>query len=109
MAKNRTFTDGEVEIMERNGISRLCALNRVKRLGWSREKAITEPPMKKRLKIVEDEKRAILKLESIIDPKEAYQRFLESRKDKSHLTKYPQSVEPSDFYKYLQSKVLWNE
>ncbi|HEC2174249.1 TPA: hypothetical protein R1915_002377, partial [Staphylococcus delphini] len=71
MAKNRTFTDEEVEIMEQNGISRLCALNRVKRLGWSREKAITEPPKKKRLKIVEDEKRAILKLESITTPEDA--------------------------------------
>ncbi|ELH0989220.1 hypothetical protein Q9917_001855 [Staphylococcus pseudintermedius] len=108
MAKNRTFTDEEVEIMEQNGISRLCALNRVKRLGWSREKAITEPPKKKRLKIVEDEEKAILKLESIIDPKEAYKRFMDSRKDKSHLTKYPQSVEPSDYYNYLLSKVSWS-
>ncbi|EKO8622925.1 hypothetical protein P1M60_002003 [Staphylococcus pseudintermedius] len=108
MAKNRTFTDEEVEIMEQNGISRLCALNRVKRLGWSREKAITEPPKKKRLKIVEDEKRAILKLESITTPEDAYQRFLESRKDKSHLEKYPQSVEPSDYYNYLLSKVTWS-
>ncbi|WP_353418137.1 hypothetical protein [Staphylococcus delphini] len=48
MAKNRTFTDEEVEIMEQNGINRICALNRVKRLGWSREKAITVPPKKKR-------------------------------------------------------------
>ncbi|MDK3667917.1 hypothetical protein O0A02_00405 [Staphylococcus pseudintermedius] len=108
MAKNRTFTDEEVEIMEQNGISRLCALNRVKRLGWSREKAITVPPIKKRLKIVEDEEKAILKLESTIDTKEAYQRFLESRKDKSHLEKYPQSVKASDFYLYLKSKVSWS-
>ncbi|MBT2844764.1 hypothetical protein PQ765_11370 [Staphylococcus coagulans] len=39
----------------------------------------------------------------------AYKKYKNSRKDKSHLSKYPQSVEPSDFYKYLKSKVLWNE
>ncbi|EGQ1725620.1 hypothetical protein LO087_000984 [Staphylococcus pseudintermedius] len=102
------FSSEEIKVMESNGITRGCALNRIKRLGWSREQAISKPPIKKRLKIVEDEKREILKLESIIDPKEAYQRFLESRKDKSHLTKYPQSVEPSDFYKYLKRQVLWS-
>ncbi|EKC6413309.1 hypothetical protein OP505_002540, partial [Staphylococcus pseudintermedius] len=64
--------------------------------------------IKKRLKIVEDEKREILKLESITTPEEAYQRFLESRVDKSHLTKYPQSVNPSDYFKFLESKVLWS-
>ncbi|UXS20884.1 hypothetical protein [Staphylococcus delphini] len=108
MAKNRTFTDEEVEIMEQNGINRICALNRVKRLGWSREKAITVPPKKKRLKIVEDEEKAILKLESTIDTKEAYKRFMDSRVDKSHLTKYPQSVEPSDYYKFLESVSTWS-
>ncbi|EGQ1730231.1 hypothetical protein O0A40_03815 [Staphylococcus pseudintermedius] len=102
------FSAEEIEVMELNGITRGCALNRIKRLGWSREQAISKPPIKKRLKIVEDEKREILKLESIIDSKEAYQRFLESRKDKSHLVKYPQSVEPSDFYKYLKRQVLWS-
>ncbi|EGQ2719069.1 hypothetical protein LG056_000946 [Staphylococcus pseudintermedius] len=102
------FSIEEVEVMKLNGITRGCALNRIKRLGWSREQAISKPPIKKRLKIVEDEKREILKLESIIDPKEAYQRFLESRKDKSHLTKYPQSVNPSDYYLYLKSKVTWS-
>ncbi|QDX63450.1 hypothetical protein DRC71_12745 [Staphylococcus pseudintermedius] len=103
-----TFSSEEVEVMESNGITRGCALNRIKRLGWSREQAITKPPIKKRLKIVEDEEKAILKLESIIDPKEAYQRFLESRKDKTHLVKYPQSVKPSDYFKFLESKVLWS-
>ncbi|MBA8761736.1 hypothetical protein [Staphylococcus coagulans] len=39
----------------------------------------------------------------------AYREYKNSRKDKSHLIKYPQSVKASDFYKYLQSKVLWNE
>lgn len=38
----------------------------------------------------------------------AYRRFKNSRKDKSHLVKYSQSVEPSDFYKYLKSQVLWD-
>ncbi|MBU7229200.1 hypothetical protein [Staphylococcus pseudintermedius] len=103
-----TFSSEEVEVMESNGITRGCALNRIKRLGWSREQAITKPPIKKRLKIVEDEKREILKLESITTPEEAYQRFLESRVDKSHLTKYPQLVNPSDYFKYLKSKVTWS-
>ncbi|ENI5451572.1 hypothetical protein ABZG92_001427 [Staphylococcus pseudintermedius] len=103
-----TFSSEEVEVMESNGITRGCALNRIKRLGWSREQAITKPPIKKRLKIVEDEKREILKLESITTSEEAYQRFLESRVDKSHLTKYPQSVNPSDYFKFLESKVLWS-
>ncbi|HGE9020636.1 TPA: hypothetical protein ACGBX4_002443 [Staphylococcus pseudintermedius] len=102
------FSAEEIEVMESNGITRGCALNRIKRLGWSREQAISKPPIKKRLKIVEDEKREILKLESITTPEEAYQRFLESRVDKSHLTKYPQSVNPSDFYKYLKRQVLWS-
>lgn len=39
----------------------------------------------------------------------AYRTYKNSRKDKSHLSKYPQSVEPSDYYKYLESKVLWDE
>ncbi|EJD5757506.1 hypothetical protein Q6869_002583 [Staphylococcus pseudintermedius] len=38
----------------------------------------------------------------------AYREYKNSRKDKSHLVKYPQSVEPSEFYKYLKSKVLWD-
>ncbi|EOG8960933.1 hypothetical protein ACLKNK_002683 [Staphylococcus pseudintermedius] len=108
MTETKAFSSEETKIMERNGVTKGCAWNRIKRLGWSREKAITVPPIKKRLKIVEDEEKAILKLESTIDTKEAYQRFLESRKDKSYLEKYPQSVEPSEFYKYLKSKVLWD-
>lgn len=38
----------------------------------------------------------------------AYRKYKNSRKDKSHLVKYPQSVSPSDYYKYLESKALWN-
>ncbi len=41
--------------------------------------------------------------------KSAYRRYRISRTDRSHLVKYPQSVEPSDFYKYLKSQVLWSE
>ena len=108
MTETKAFSSEETKIMERNGVTKGCAWNRIKRLGWSRERAITEPPKKKRLKIVEDEKRAILKLESIIDPKEAYKRFMDSRKDKSHLTKYPQYGKPSDYYNYLLSKVTWS-
>ncbi|EKO1106488.1 hypothetical protein O0D34_00440 [Staphylococcus pseudintermedius] len=108
MTETKAFSSEETKIMERNGVTKGCAWNRIKRLGWSRERAITKPPIKKRLKIVEDEEKAILKLESTIDTKEAYQRFLESRKDKSHLEKYPQSVKASDFYLYLKSKVSWS-
>ncbi|MBM0288589.1 hypothetical protein [Staphylococcus pseudintermedius] len=108
MTETKAFSSEETKIMERNGVTKGCAWNRIKRLGWSREQAISKPPIKKRLKIVEDEKREILKLESIIDPKEAYQRFLESRKDKAHLEKYPQSIEPSDYFKFLESKVSWS-
>ncbi|MDK3604891.1 hypothetical protein O0A03_10265 [Staphylococcus pseudintermedius] len=108
MTETKAFSSEETKIMERNGVTKGCAWNRIKRLGWSRKQAITKPPIKKRLKIVEDEKREILKLESIIDPKEAYQRFLESRKDKTHLEKYPQSVKASDYFKFLESKVSWS-
>ncbi|MCE5580697.1 hypothetical protein JL894_12990 [Staphylococcus pseudintermedius] len=38
----------------------------------------------------------------------AYREYKNSRKDKSHLVKYPQSVEPSDYFKYLESKVAWS-
>ncbi|EKI4610895.1 hypothetical protein PCV59_001084 [Staphylococcus pseudintermedius] len=38
----------------------------------------------------------------------AYIRFKNSRVDKSHLEKYPQSVNPSDYYRYLLSKVTWS-
>ncbi|EMC0287951.1 hypothetical protein U9W38_000895 [Staphylococcus pseudintermedius] len=38
----------------------------------------------------------------------AYREYKNSRKDKSHLVEYPQSVEPSDFYKYLKRQVLWS-
>ncbi|MDA3098568.1 hypothetical protein NVR12_00310 [Staphylococcus pseudintermedius] len=108
MTETKAFSSEETKITERNGVTKGCAWNRIKRLGWSRERAITKPPIKKRLKIVEDEEKAILKLESITTPEDAYQRFLESRVDKSHLEKYPQSVNPSDYYNYLKSKVTWS-
>ncbi|EJD8474554.1 hypothetical protein [Staphylococcus pseudintermedius] len=38
----------------------------------------------------------------------AYREYKNSRKDKTHLEKYPQSVEPSDYFKFLESKVLWS-
>ncbi|HEC2226223.1 TPA: hypothetical protein R1966_001419 [Staphylococcus delphini] len=38
----------------------------------------------------------------------AYREYKNSRKDKSHLEKYPQSVKASDFYLYLKSKVTWS-
>ncbi len=38
----------------------------------------------------------------------AYREYKNSRKDKSHLTKYPQYVKPSDYYNYLLSKVKWS-
>ncbi len=38
----------------------------------------------------------------------AYKKYKNSRKDKSHLVKYPQSVKPSDYFKFLESKVSWS-
>ncbi|EGQ4129190.1 hypothetical protein P3K40_09405 [Staphylococcus pseudintermedius] len=38
----------------------------------------------------------------------AYREYKNSRKDKTHLVKYPQSVKASDYYKYLESKVMWS-
>ncbi|EOZ4066669.1 hypothetical protein ACQLQ3_002263 [Staphylococcus pseudintermedius] len=38
----------------------------------------------------------------------AYREYKNSRKDKTHLEKYPQSVEPSDYFKFLESKVTWS-
>ncbi|HGH0841902.1 TPA: hypothetical protein ACJHH5_000419 [Staphylococcus pseudintermedius] len=38
----------------------------------------------------------------------AYRAYKNSRVDKSHLTKYPQSVNPSDYFKFLESKVTWS-
>lgn len=37
-----------------------------------------------------------------------YREYKNSRVDKSHLTKYPQSVNPSDYFKFLESKVTWS-
>ncbi|WP_019166698.1 hypothetical protein [Staphylococcus delphini] len=108
MGKKTFFTDEEKEIMKQNGIALKTAWRRINELGWSREKAITELPKKSRTKAVEFEEREIAKLKPIPDSKEAYQRFLDSRVDKSHLTKYPQSVEHSDYYKFLESVSTWS-
>lgn len=40
-----------------------------------------------------------------LKPAEAYKNFKNNRIDKSHLTKYPQHVKQSRYYKYLLSKV----
>ncbi|HAR6063431.1 hypothetical protein [Staphylococcus pseudintermedius] len=40
--------------------------------------------------------------------KSAYRRYRIARVDRSHLVKYPQSVNPSDYYNYLKSKVTWS-
>ncbi|PCF70713.1 hypothetical protein B4W72_12000 [Staphylococcus delphini] len=39
---------------------------------------------------------------------QAYKAYKASRVDRSHLVKYPQSVEPSEYYLYLQSRALWS-
>ncbi|MBA8760788.1 hypothetical protein GWK87_11165 [Staphylococcus schleiferi subsp. coagulans] len=85
--------------MKLNGIPREIARSRVRRMGWTAVKAVTTPVQKR----VDDLPKPPT------HPKVAYMRFMKERKDKSHLIKYPQSVKASDFYKYLQSKVLWNE
>ncbi len=38
----------------------------------------------------------------------AYREYKNSRKDKTHLVKYPQSVKASDYFKFLESKVSWS-
>ncbi|EGQ4177181.1 hypothetical protein ACEUW8_09090 [Staphylococcus pseudintermedius] len=38
----------------------------------------------------------------------AYREYKNSRKDKTHLEKYPQSVKASDYFKFLESKVTWS-
>ncbi|QUM70312.1 hypothetical protein IPU22_05215 [Staphylococcus delphini] len=40
--------------------------------------------------------------------KSAYRRYRIARVDRSHLVKYPQSVEPSDYYKFLESVSTWS-
>ncbi|EGQ3555513.1 hypothetical protein I0573_001791 [Staphylococcus pseudintermedius] len=40
--------------------------------------------------------------------KSAYRRYRTARVDRSHLLKYPQSVEPSEYYNYLLNKVTWS-
>ncbi|AKS69778.1 hypothetical protein [Staphylococcus coagulans] len=99
MEKLDLFTKEQEQRMKLNGIPREIARSRVRRMGWTAEKAVTTPVQKR----VNDLPKPLT------HPKVAYMRFMKERKDKSHLVKYPQSVEPSDFYKYLKSKVLWNE
>ncbi|UXS57011.1 hypothetical protein [Staphylococcus delphini] len=70
-----TFSAEEIEVMESNGITRGCALNRIKRLGWSRKQAITKPPIKKRLKIVEDEKKRDFETRVYYRPKRSVSTF----------------------------------
>ncbi|EHS7159204.1 hypothetical protein AADH56_000871 [Staphylococcus pseudintermedius] len=99
--KLEIFTKEQEEMMEQNGIPRAIARSRVRRMGWSPEEAVTTPIREKVVSYTDFPKPPT-------PPKVAYMRFMDSRKDKSHLVKYPQSVEPSDFYKYLKRQVLWS-
>ncbi len=99
MEKLDLFTKEQEQRMKLNGIPREIARSRVRRMGWPAEKAVTTPVQKR----VNDLPKPLT------HPKVAYMRFMEERKDKSHLSNYPQSVKASDYYKYLESKVLWDE
>ncbi|EHD0780787.1 hypothetical protein JSO97_000356 [Staphylococcus pseudintermedius] len=98
MAEKFILTEEQRKIMNENGLDRINVWNRVKKLGWSIEKAITVPVRK-----ANNEEG----IKVIVDFENAYQNFLESKKDKSHLIKYPQYVKPSKYYDYLLSKVKW--
>ncbi|QUM67869.1 hypothetical protein [Staphylococcus delphini] len=99
--KLEIFTKEQEEMMEQNGIPRAIARSRVRRMGWSPEEAVTTPIRKKLVSYTDSPKPPT-------PPKVAYMRFMDSRVDKSHLTKYPQSVEPSDYYKFLESVSTWS-
>lgn len=106
MARASIFTDEQIAVMNKHHIPRNVARLRVKKLKWPVDKAITKAVAKKREKTTKkDEDKT---MPPIPNPEEAYRRFVESRKDKSHLEKYPQSVKASDYYKYLESKVSWS-
>ncbi|MTV23031.1 hypothetical protein [Staphylococcus delphini] len=98
--KLEIFTKEQEEKMKQNGIPRAIARSRVRRMGWTPEKAVTTPIQEKSVSYTDFPKPPT-------HPKVAYMRFMNSRKDKSHLTKYPQHVEPSGYYNYLLSKVKW--
>lgn len=99
--KLEIFTKEQEEKMKQNGIPRAIARSRVRRMGWTPERAVTTPIQEKRVSYTDFPKPPT-------PPKVAYMRFMDSRKDKSHLTKYPQYVKPSDYYNYLLSKVTWS-
>ncbi|EKI4599287.1 hypothetical protein LPA71_09920 [Staphylococcus pseudintermedius] len=98
--KLEIFTKEQEEKMKQNGIPRAIARSRVRRMGWTPERAVTTPIQEKRVSYTDFPKPPT-------PPKVAYMRFMDSRKDKSHLTKYPQYVKPSDYYNYLLNKVKW--
>lgn len=99
--KLKIFTKEQEEKMKQNGIPRAIARSRVRRMGWSPEEAVTTPIREKLVSYTDFPKPPT-------PPKVAYMRFMDSRVDKSHLTKYPQSVNPSDYFKFLESKVSWS-
>lgn len=102
MAKKlEIFTKEQEEKMKQNGIPRAIARSRVRRIGWTPERAVTTPIQEKSVSYTDFPKPPT-------HPKVAYMRFMNGRKDKSHLEKYPQSVEPSDYYKFLESVSTWS-
>ncbi|HHU6749860.1 TPA: hypothetical protein ACUI23_000533 [Staphylococcus pseudintermedius] len=105
MARPSIFTDEQIAVMNKHNVPHHVAYLRVKKLKWPIDKALTKAVKKRKIMPKKDK---VFWVPPMPDPKQAYQRFLESRKDKSHLVKYPQSVEPSDFYLYLKSKALWS-
>lgn len=71
MAEKFILTEEQRKIMNENGLDRINVWNRVKKLGWSIEKAITVPVRK-----ANNEEG----IKVIVDSENAYQNFLESKK-----------------------------
>lgn len=105
MARASIFTDEQKEVMNKHNVPHHVAYLRVKKLKWPIDKALTKAVEERKIMPKKDKDSWVPPMP---DPEEAYQRFLENRKDKTHLVKYPQSVKASDFYLYLKSKVLWS-
>lgn len=104
MARASIFTDEQKAVMNKHNVPHHVAYLRVKKLKWPIDKAITKVVAERKVMPKKDKN---FWIPPVPDPEEAYKRFMDSRVDKSHLTKYPQSVKPSDYFKYLKSKVSW--
>lgn len=76
MTETKAFSSEETKIMERNGVTKGCAWNRIKRLGWSRERAITKPPIKKAFKNCRGRRKSDFEARVYYDPRRCVSTFL---------------------------------